>query len=383
MLALLVREDVERGGRAVAGGDDYSVDETHKSKTYIHRDRTYIYYIRKTIRLMQNRRKVLMGIGGSLALAGCTGASDEEPEPVDETNGDDTNEDNDETEAEARSVNAVVGELVSGDQMELVIESFDRDVDFGDFYDADAGNEFVLVRIALKNTSDDYLSVSNLLQTRMRDDEDYQYSQTFAPGDEATFNDGQFVPGEVERGGIPFEIPEDASELELVFDFNVSIFGGVDRVTIDLEQQADTIHKLTQELAVDVYDVSETISFGDVEVTVNEMRTESELGSFAEPDSGNEYVIVNISIANNTGEEQRFSTILQMMVKDDDGHTYQEDIIASSQLDRGFDEGTPLSDSETRRGELVYEIEEGLSPIYWVFEFALFATGDKTFWQLR
>lgn len=341
---------------------------------------------------MQNRRRVLMGIGGSIALAGCTGDSDDEPEQVAEANGDtdDTNGnadgangDDNGTEAEAESVNAVVGELVSGDRMELVIESFDRGVDFGDFYDADAGNEFVLVRIALKNTSDDYLSVSNLLQTRMRDDDDYQYSQTFAPGDEATFNDGQFVPGEVERGGIPFEIPEDASGLELVFDFDVSIFGGIDRATIDLEQQADTVHKLEQELAIDVYSVGDTISFGDVEVTVNEMHTESELGSFAEPDGGNEYVIINISITNNTGEEQRFSTILQMMVKDEEGYTYQEDLMASTQLDRGFDEGTPLSDGETRRGELVYEIEEGLSPLYWVFEFALFATGDKTFWQLR
>lgn len=341
---------------------------------------------------MVKRRKVLIGLGGSIAIAGCAEESNNgEPEPVDGSNGDNggssdessggSNDNTEETEPE--SVTAVVGDLVSGEQMELVIEAFERGVDLGEFYSADSGNEFALVRLALKNTSDDYLSVSNLLQTRMRDDEDYQYDQTFAGGDEATFNDGQFVPGEVERGGIPFEIPQDASGLELVFDFDVSIFGGIDRATINLEEQADSIHELTQELGIDVYGVGETIGFGDVEVTVNEMRTESELGMFAEPDSGNEYVVVDISITNNTGEEQRFSTILQMMVKDEQGYTYQEDLMASSQLDRGFDEGTPLSDGETRRGELVYEIEEGLSPLYWVFEFSLFATGDKTFWQLR
>jgi len=353
---------------------------------------------------MTKRRNVLIGIGGTLALAGCTGNGDEEPEPVDGGNddsgnggddsgngGDDSGNGGDdsgnggeeETEAEGESVTAVIGDLVSGEQMELVIESFDRGVDFGDFYDADAGNEFALVQIALKNSSDDYLSVSNLLQTRMRDDEDYQYDQTFAPGDEATFNDGQFVPGEVERGGIPFEIPEDSSGLELVFDFDVSIFGGIERATINLEEEADSIHELTQELTIDVYDVGDAIGFEDVEVAVNEMRTESDLGMFAEPDDGNEYVIVDISITNNTGEEQRFSTVLQMMIKDEQGYTYQEDLMASTELDRGFDEGTPLSDGETRRGELVYEVEEGLSPLYWVFEFGLFATGDKTFWQLR
>ncbi len=267
--------------------------------------------------------------------------------------------------------------------MSLVVESFERGVSLGEFTEPDSGNEFVEVQMALKNTSSEYTEVSNLLQTRLRDDEDYQYDQTFGMGETPALDGGQFAPGEVGRGAVPFEIPTDASGLELVFDFDVSLFGGIDRATIDLETEADQVHQLEQTLQVEVYSPGDTVEYGDVQTAVNEFRTESSLGEFAQPDEGNEFVVVDISITNNTGEEQRFSTILQMMVKDGDGYTYQEDLTATSQLDRGFDEGTPLSDGETRRGELAYEVQTGRSPLYWAFEFSVFASGNKTFWQLR
>lgn len=342
------------------------------------------------------RRTYLATTATFVTLAGCS-SSDEEPEEAttdtptqdnnpttesktEEPTGEPTKEP---TEEPAENVSAAIGDLVKGDQMSLVIEDFQRGVDLGEYYTPDEGNEFALASIALKNTSNGYTTVSNLLQTRLRDDEDYQYEQTFAPGDEATFNDGQFAPGEVERGGIPFEIPSSASGLELVFDFDVDIFGGIDRATIDLTMEADSVHQLEQNIQVDIYGPGDTIEYGNVEVAVNEYRTEGSLGEFTEPDEGNEYAIVDISITNNTGEDQRFSTVLQMMLKDGEGYTYQEDLMATSQLSRPFDEGTALADGETRRGELAYQVEEGLSPLYWVFEFGLFATGDKTFWQVQ
>lgn len=338
-----------------------------------------------------DRRKYLKlaGTGLIVGIAGCSGEEDK-PKQVDgteqstETQTTTEEETTEETTEEGpEEVTASVGELVSGDQMSLVVENFERGVDLGEYYDPDSGNEFALASIALKNTSNGYTTVSNLLQTRIRDDEDYQYQQTFASGKGATFNDGQFAPGEVERGGIPYEIPKDASGLKLIFDFDPSIFGGINRARIDLESQADQVHQLEQDLGIETYEVGDSIAYGDVEVALNEMRTETSLGQFTEADSGKEYVIIDISITNETGEEKYFSTVLQMMLKDGEGYTYQEDLMATSQLDRAFDEGTPLSDGETRRGELVYEVESGLSPLYWVFEFTVFATGDKTFWQIR
>lgn len=332
----------------------------------------------------------LTSSGVALSLAGCTGGSDDEPEPTggsdDSDAGDDDatgSDDADGSDSDPEQVNVAIGDLVDGDQLHLVVEGVERTDSLGQFSEPEPGNEFAVVSLALKNVSDEYLNVSNLLQTRLRDDEDFQYDQAFVSGGGNTFNDGQFAPGEVERGTITFEIPDDASGLELTFDLDVSIFGGIDRATIDLESEADSITELVQELGIEVYDVGQEISFQDVAVSVNDTRTASELGQFSEADDGNEYMIVDISITNDTGEEQRFSTILQMMLKDGEGFTYQEDISGMSSLDQGFDEGTPLSDGETRRGELAYELAEGVAPLYWVFEFALFESGDKTFWEIR
>lgn len=345
---------------------------------------------------MTNRRHYLSLTAAAITagLAGCTSGGDtldEDPaqnaagnvETTTEMANDETTAEDATTTGEAKDVTATIGELVEGDQMSLVIEDFQRGVDLGEFYQPESGNEFALASIALKNTLEGYTNVSNLLQTRLRDNEDYQYEQTFADDDAATFNDGQFAPGEVERGGIPFEIPTDASGLQLVFDFDIDLFGGVDRAVIDLQSEADSVHTLEQSLQVDINEPGDTIEYGSVQVVVNEYRTESSLGQFTEPEEGSEYAIVDISITNNTGEQQQFSTVLQMMLKDGEGYTHQEDLMATGQLDQAFDEGTPLGDGETRRGQLAYQVPEGESPLYWVFEFDLFTSGNKTFWQVQ
>lgn len=345
------------------------------------------------------RRQVLAALSSGLALsvAGCSGEGSDGPEPTgdgsddsdgssggDGTNGEGGSDTDDSGEGSGpEQVEAAVGNLVEGDQLHLVVEGVERTASLGQFSEPDAGNEFAVVSLALKNVSDGYVSVSNLLQTRLRDDEDYQYDQTFTGGGGNTFNAGQFAPGEVERGTITFEVPEDASGLQLVFDLNASIIGGIDRAQINLEEEASSIAEIEQNLGVETYSLGEEIGYQDVAVTVNDARTESSLGQFSEPDEGNEFVIVDISITNNTGEERQFSTILQMMLKDGKGYTYQESLTATTGLDRAFDEGTPLSDGETRRGELAYEVPEGTSPLYWVFEFSVFASGDKTFWEVR
>lgn len=350
-----------------------------------------------------NRRTYLTAVGSlsTVAIAGCTDSEDdEEPELVDddaddssdetddtqpEESGDDETDDDVEDEPEEeeeQEVEEVIGGLIESDEMALVIEDFERGVVLSEFAEPGQGNEFASVQVALKNTSDDFVNVSNLLQTRIRDDEGYSYEQTFFGGEESTFNDGQLVPGEVERGAINFEIPDDATGLELVWDFDIGLFTGVERAEIDLEEETDR-YVLDQELAVDVYDIGDTIEFEDVQVTVEEVRTEQSIGMFTEADEGNELVIVDISIENQTGEDERVSTMIQMLTKDGEGYSYQEDFGASAELDQRFDEASPIADGETRRGKVVYEIEEDLSPLYWVFEFSLWTDGDKTFWEIQ
>ncbi len=350
-----------------------------------------------------NRRTVLLASGVTLstALAGCSGDTDENSDGNGTGNGNETEPENgteNSTESETANsdedgeeesgnedvddVEAVVGSLVEGENIHLVVEDTETTTQIGDFQEADSGTEYLIATLAMKNVSEDFINVSQLLQTSVRDDEGYSYTQSLAVTDQPSFDGGQFVPGEVERGTIVFELPQDATGRTLEFDFDVDLIGGVNRAEIDLEDETG-VHTLEQDLAIDVHDVGETVGFSDVSVTVNGVEFESELGRYTQPDEGNEYAIVDISIENNSGEEQSVSTMLQMLVKDGAGWSYQEDLMAASQLDRAFDEGLPLSDGETRRGQLAYEVEQGLHSLYWVFEFSLWTEGDKTFWRLR
>lgn len=336
-----------------------------------------------------NRRTVLAITAG--ALTGCVSESGEEPTAVNgdgggggdgSANGDGSEGQGDGSSDEQTEAEAVVGEIVSDDEIELVVSNVRSETSLGMFSEADPGNEFVVVEVAIKNVSDEFITVSNLLQTRLRDSEGFSYTQTFV-GEGNTFNDGQLAPGEVERGEVAFEVPQDASGLTFTFDFQAFAVFDFDRVVINLEQEASETEEVEQNLRENVFDVGETVEFNDVEVTVHGTETQSSLGQFTQAESGNEYVIVDIEILNGTDEQRTISTILQMLLKDGEGWSYQEDLMATSQLTRNFDEGTPLALGENRRGRLAYEVEQGLSPLYWVFEFTLWTEGDKTFWKLR
>ncbi|MHB9286796.1 DUF4352 domain-containing protein [Halobacteriales archaeon Cl-PHB] len=340
------------------------------------------------------RREYLATVFASTGLlAGCS--EGEEPEPVGDGGadtstpagdgeGDDTvtPEADDTSTPEPRQVDAVLGEVIEGDNLSLVVESVERNADLGEYTEPDKGNEFVSTVVAVKNTSDEFASVSSFLQIKLHDDEGYSYDQTFFGGSQPTFNGGQMAPGEVDRGAVNFEIPSDASGLTLRFDFSVSVIGGIQRATIDMTESTD-ITKLQQDLKVDAYDIEQAVEYRDTQVTVNSMRTTSSLGDYTEADPGNEYLILDISIMNGTDEDQRVSTALQAYLKDGNGWSHQADWAGTAQLDRPFEQTSPIAPGETRRGEVVYQVEKGLSPLYWVFEFSLWTEGNKTFWQLR
>lgn len=333
----------------------------------------------------------------TIGLAGCSSDSEEagsKPTTDEPSSGDDgsgpeetatptAEETEEQTEAGPTEAVIAIGDVVEGTDLSMVVRNVRKMAELGQFQQADSGNTFVVVNLAVKNTTDEkFLNFSGFLQTRLKDDEDYTYQQTIATTGQ-TLDGGQLAPGEVGRGDIVFEVPEEAGGLTLQFDFQAISFFEFDRVTVDLSKTADTIGNLTQNLKVDIHSVGDTVEYGDVSVTVNDVSVADQLGSFATPEEGNEYVVVDITTENNTGEPQHISTLLQMLIKDGTGRSYQEDLTATSQLDRAYEEGSPVADGEARRGKLAYQIEKGLGPLYWVFEFTLWTEGDKTFWKLR
>ncbi|UPW00179.1 DUF4352 domain-containing protein [Halorussus gelatinilyticus] len=349
-----------------------------------------------------HRRKLIAALGAGL-FAGCTGSESTTP-TTDETtkralttdtqtttattDADSTTSDDgtteDETTTDGTSAKSIqVGDRVDDDRMSMVVRGVEKTEKLGEFSKAASGNTFVVVRLAVKNTTKDtYLNFSGFLQTLLKDGSGYTYEQTITASGQ-TFTGGQLVPGEVARGDLVYEVPKDASDLTLQFDFGTVSFLTVDRVTVDLESKANSAADLEQSLRVDVRDTGESVENGGVTVAVNGVKFAKKLGEFTAAGDGKEYAIVDITTTNETGSSQSISTALQMLAKDGRGRTYPMSISAAASLDRSYDEASPLADGEKRRGKVAYEVPKGVSPLYWAFEYSLWTDGDKTFWKLR
>jgi hypothetical protein len=212
--------------------------------------------------------------------------------------------------------------------------------------------------------------------------ERYTYQPAIV-GTDRLFQAGTLSPGEVARGDLYYQVPQEAEDLTMQFDFSgVSIFD-YNRVTIDLSNRADAIADLSQDLRVNIHSEGDGMELGGLEVTLNSVEYESTLGPFAQAADGREYAIVDISTVNGTEEQLSVSTLLQMECKDGRGFSYSGSITAMSQLDRAYPQGSPLGPGEERRGKIPYEVPTSANNLYWMFEFAVFVEGHKVFWQLR
>lgn len=341
-----------------------------------------------------NRRR-FVAVSVATLLAGCTGSETPSESASEGGDSDQSTTANspdtptqqhtktpEEKAQQAKTTNVTVGEAVSGDDLSMVVRDVTKTKKIGQFQEAESGNTFVVVRLAAKNTSDKFRDFNSFLQTRLKDSENTVYDSSFGVTDHP-IQSGILAPGEVARGDVVFEVPESVEGLIMQFDFSAFDLFKFERVTVDLTQEATSVANLEQSLDVDVSSTGEQVAHNDVTVTVHGVRTTTELGSFTKAEEGNEYVIPDIEITNDTSEELNVSTALQMRIKTGTGLAYTADIGGSSQLDKGYSEGSPIAPGESRRGELAYQVSQDDKPLYWVFDFLNIGDPYKAFWNLR
>jgi len=353
-----------------------------------------------------HRRQYLLLAGAALTsgLAGCASRGGSSENPADRTDTPSVTDNLDTATATTAAtqttrppavVTVAVGELIERDNLALVVEQFQRGISLGEYRTPTAGHEFAQAVLAVKNTSEKYLSLTDLFQAQLHDITERNSDETAVAGgvtydqvarhnDIATFTDGQLAPGEVLRGTVPFEVPVDTGSLALTLDVaNASAFESLERVIVDLQSQTDAPHSLSNSLQVTVHDPGDTVARDGLEVSVTDHQRTTSLGAGLSASSDTEYVVADVTVTNTGADSQWVSPMLQMVLKDADGYTYHELLAATAILETPLREGEPLAAGETRRGQVAYEVPTDISTLYWVFEFALFTTGDKTFWQLQ
>lgn len=94
-----------------------------------------------------------------------------------------------------------------------------------------AGNRWVGVDAEVTNGSADPATVSSLACFKLHDSANREYSETIASGITPAAPDGQIEPGGAKRGTLVFEVPQDATGLQLRFNCDLLDTG---QVIIDL-----------------------------------------------------------------------------------------------------------------------------------------------------
>lgn len=113
------------------------------------------------------------------------------------------------------------------------------------------------------------------------------------------------------------------------------------------------------------FNIGETATTPDgYNVRVNKFYT-SQGDEFNTPSSGNQYLIVDVSVKNSTGSVQNMASI-QFTLTDNTGQTIDSTIATLANVH--FYVGGPLQNGSTMRGQLIYEVPKGNHPYQLAFD---------------
>lgn len=112
-------------------------------------------------------------------------------------------------------------------------------------------------------------------------------------------------------------------------------------------------------------------------VTVNSVKRSSGDGDFNVPKTGNVYLLIDVTVVNNTGQSQTASSDLQFSFKDSTGQSYTTalDTAAPASPDGTIANGGKV------RGTIVYEVPQSMHAWELDFQPGMFS-GDQATWSL-
>ena len=352
-------------------------------------------------------------VGGTLSLAGCvteeagdvaggtedaerdgtavvdgTGSEASDTDGIDSESAAAADESGDEDD-ERTEMTAEIGERFSVGDLELVVEDVDLrpDGDPSSAVDTEETDEKpqVSVELVIRYTGEepvvgvDELVVVDLLDV---DDEsvepvtlDEESGESASTASGPVLFERRLVSGEVARGEVQYAVDEvEGTALA------VESIEGNDAVRVDLDTEVESVDVLEQDLAVDVHRFGQGIETDGIEITVTTLDQGNNLGGFMQSEEGHEIVAVGITVENASGSDLVLSPA-QFQLVDEFGWSYAVAPRAIGALER-IDESA-VENGTTTSGRVAYQIEDGRSELYWVFDFGEWGESERAFWQLR
>lgn len=126
-----------------------------------------------------------------------------------------------------------IGDTASFDDKSITVTDVKRNYSTGNqFLKPEAGKEFVIVTVQIKNNSQDTLSY-NTFDFKMQDSNGVQQSEAFTALTQGKLNSGSLAPGGKISGKLAYEVPKGDNGLKLLYE-SLSFFDNR-TVTFDLK----------------------------------------------------------------------------------------------------------------------------------------------------
>jgi hypothetical protein len=232
----------------------------------------------------------------------------------------------------------------------------------------DLGNKFIAIDIVIVNLDSSAVSISSLMQITLRDGAGSLYNINYLATEmlKGGTLDGELSPGERVRGRLGFQVPEDVTGLQLIFDANIF---GVGKVYVDLGENPVVFGSpppIVGEVWQPAYNLGDLIVTGWLALTVNSVAY-PDAGNIEPPSDGFMYLVLDLTLENKGAIPVNLSSLSQMWVKDATGRKYTLDLQAMSVLELSSLDGN-LAGGETKRGQVGFQVPEDAVNCIFVFD---------------
>lgn len=260
----------------------------------------------------------------------------------------------------------IVGDTIKAGDLELIV----YDVTFTDgdgMFKPDAGYQYALVHIVLKNAGKKTIGISSMLMFELRDKNGVSYDESFTSGSIATSTIGGILFSQkVMRGELCFEVPKNITEFEL--QVNPDVFGTKNVFNINLNEFKEGYEDIALPESMqsgNEFQIGDVIKVNTVEYTVHGIKKSMGKQYFG-PKEGNEYILIDVSITNKDTKTQSISSLLMYDLRDQTG-LKMNDSMGASMATTGSLSGD-IMPGKVLRGEVAFEVPVGSTGLEFIIE---------------
>ena len=267
-----------------------------------------------------------------------------------------------------------VGDIIRINDTILAVLGWDQPPG-GDLNPPDNGKKYVVVDLILANQGDRSFNSSPAFQMSLK----APSGQKFNPNGKANLAsgsnlpNGEVNPGEIIRGKVGFQVPEELTDFTFVYEANLLGKGEVSVKLGSVPLAMEPPEDLEIIPSFEIYQVEDPIEISDLVIQV--LGVSYPTGTdIIKPKEGYKFAAVEIQIENQGSTVQEITSVLQMYLKDETGQKYTFHLGAQSLLESGLPDDE-LQPGEKVRGEIGFQVPESAQELVFVFDAEIFGFG--------